>query len=171
MKLILSALNLSDTASENDVVKAIQKLTGEKNRLAEVEQQLTDKTKLIDEQATKIKELEKKVSDTEEQSKKDKAIALVDSAVSAGKITAKEKDHFLKLAEADYATVKEILDAKKPYKPVSEQLNDKTETAKQFEGKSWDDLDKSGKLESFKLADPEGFKAKFKERFGVEYKG
>ena len=39
-----------------------------------------------------------------------------------------------------------------------------------FEGKSWDELDRAGLLPSFKASDPEGFKALFKEEFGVDYK-
>lgn len=92
---------------------------------------------------------------------------LIENAINERKINATVKQVWLRLAEADFETTKLALadmpsiDSIHPKKPESKSA---------FEGKSWDELYKQGKIEEYKAVDFEGFKALYKSKFGVDYR-
>ena len=161
MKKTAGLLKLADKATDEELAAEVQKIQ-------------TSETTLKSENDTlklRVKELE----DKEKNGNKAEAVALVDAAVKDGRIDAAGKDSFLKLFESDHASAKVTLASIPQRKPVREQLKDgegknKTELEK-LEKLSWDELDKSGKLETLKSLDIDVFKEKFKERYGKEYKG
>lgn len=88
------------------------------------------------------------------------AEVLVDAAIGARKITAEQRDAYIRLSIVDYETVKGLLEKTKPYLPISDQIklgmgnaDDTTKTDSQ----RYDDLDKSNKLAVLKKQQPEEF--------------
>ncbi|QNK63954.1 hypothetical protein H7F33_05535 [Pedobacter sp. PAMC26386] len=94
---------------------------------------------------------------------------MVQGAVDARKITADEKPHYVSLAAANYDTVEKVLSTKTGTPTVQTQLALATASAGATV-KTWDDLDKSGKLVQLKADDPTLFTQLYKDKFGVEYK-
>ncbi|MDR3134146.1 MAG: HK97 family phage prohead protease [Prevotellaceae bacterium] len=108
----------------------------------------------------KIAELQTKVTGFE----KEKVTTLIDQAVSEKRIGADEKDTYTALAEKDYEGVKKILAKMQGVTPVAGKLNAKG-VASKYEGKTWDELDKSGMLASLKAEDPETYKQLYDMKF------
>lgn len=86
------------------------------------------------------------------------AAALVDSAIADKKILATQREAYLKLAEADYDTVKALFDGMTGYKPVAAQLAAAPATD---ERAAWT-------LEDWQRKDPAGL-AKLKAENGGKY--
>ena len=72
-----------------------------------------------------------------------------------------------------------IKEAKHKAKAALAKLNPRTSLSQmlesqkgkgEFAGKSWQELDRAGKLSAFKAADPEAFKNLYRETFGTDYK-
>lgn len=112
MKTVLLQLGLSATANE---AEALQKVTELTTKVSDLNTKLTGSN-------TTIQQLEQKITDLTDSVTKDKAKALVEGALSAGKITKPEEAHYLSLAELNYEAVKSLLDQKKGYNPISNQL-------------------------------------------------
>ena len=151
LKIVAGALNLTDKATEAEVVKAALDLKEANTRLtAEVEALRRDKKDLSD----KIDNSEKDV--------------LLGAAVSEKKITEKEKAAFIKLSVDD---IKTVLADRKPAVDLNNYVqpgNDKS--TENLVKMSWKELDRQGKLVELKGKDFEAFKTKFKEEFGKDYK-
>ena len=100
--------------------------------------------------------------------------ALLDAAESDGRITAKNRTHFENILKADFASGKAVLEGMKPGRDAMRDIHEGARregaASDDLTGKSWEDLDRSGKLAELKNSNPEVFKAKYKERFGVEPK-
>jgi hypothetical protein len=123
-------------------------------------------------EVTKVIELTQKLADAGKvQLTKDTDTALAD-AVEARKITADEVG-YLKSNVTDQAgldSLKLFLKAKSGVPTVKDALAaSKTENV-ELTGKSWDDLDRAGKLVKLKADDLNLFKQLYKARFGAEYK-
>lgn len=109
------------------------------------------------------------------QADKAKVDALIDGARKENKIFEGEVEQYKKLAVADFETTKSIIDNMKPNVSLEKQMEagSKTETNKLAASEllklSGADLYMQGKLEQLKELDPENFKLKYKEAFGVEY--
>lgn len=58
----------------------------------------------------------------------------------------------------------------KPKAKVSDYITDGEGVEAGWSGKSWDEIDKAGKLSELKAANAALFGEKFKEKFGVDYK-
>lgn len=105
---IAQVLKLQDGVSEADVLLAVQKSAADAIQLSDLNGQITtlaaDKTRLEGELKT--------FKDAETATVEAARIKLVDDAIAAKKITASEKDTYLKLAAADFDAVKTILDTK-----------------------------------------------------------
>jgi hypothetical protein len=106
-----------------------------------------------------------------------KVADLVEGAIREGKLAAGEKDHYVKLATADYDTVSALLTAKPVIKSIEQQLTtgaanpaQKDELAELVK-LSGTDLYMQGKLEALKAISEDHFKLKYKEAFGIEWKG
>jgi HK97 family phage prohead protease len=91
---------------------------------------------------------------------------LIENAINERKINATVKQVWLRVAEADFETTKLALadmpsiDSIHPMKPESKSA---------FEGKSWKDIEREGKLSELQAANFELFKELYKKEFGVEY--
>lgn len=103
---------------------------------------------------------------------------LLDAAIEEGKITAEQRSHYEALLVSAPDSARALLAStpgRKPGSAIPKVENylkggEREQVKGKFEGKSWDELDRAGLLASFKASDPEGFKALFKEEFGVDYK-
>lgn len=114
-----------------------------------------------------------KVLELENAQVKTTAEALVDGAVAANKIPAGERDKYVKLAMADYATTKELVDAMKPYNSIESRFatNPQGQTRVQELLKmSGKELYMTGQLEELRKLDFESFKMKYEEYWGSPYK-
>lgn len=165
---VSTGLKLSDSASEAEVYAALDKVLSNTHTELEVKKQ--EVLTLTAERDA----LNTKLTEAAAQATKERALLLVDGAISAKKILASEKDNYIKLAEGNYDAVKGILDAKKGYESVHTKLS--TDTADEDEGDvteladKYDKLHKAGKLEKLKLSSPEHYKQLFKAKFGREPK-
>lgn len=173
MELVIAELNnmegieLATGATEQQILSAMKK------GVSTLQSQLTAKTDEVETLTTKVGELETQLADKDKDVLKTKAENLVDTALAANKIVAAEKDSFVQLAMASedgYNSVKTILDGKKPYKPVSQQLNaDELDDDTKLVA-AWDEHHRKGTLEKVKLKSPEHFKAMHVAKFGKEPK-
>jgi Mu-like prophage I protein len=147
---LLTALNLSDNSSENDVNTAIQNLVDKANKVDGLTKDLADKT-------TELETL-KKSSTTKE------VADLVDKGIADKKLT---KDLADKLT-VDYAEnptgLKSLIDSMAAQVSVVDALADKTVTA-EFEGKTWDDLYESEKLETVRTKYPDLYEKLKNEKY------
>jgi hypothetical protein len=107
----------------------------------------------------------------------DKAIGdLVDGAITAKKLAAGDREKYVKLATADFDTVKELIEGMKAYESIESKLTGAGKTpAEQHElaelvKLSGDQLYMQGKLARLKELDLEMFKGKYKEALGTEFK-
>lgn len=131
--------------------------------------------KNLENKATKVDALEaanktlKAQLDAKEQGE---VTALLDKAVSDGRITKEQRPQFEKLMASDRATTEAVLNGMKPanHKRATDFIN-QGEGAGDLASKSWDELDKAGRLSELKNKDAKLFADKFKEKFGVEYQG
>jgi Mu-like prophage I protein len=146
----LTALNLSDNSSENDVNTAIQNLVDKANKVDGLTKDLADKT-------TELETL-KKSSTTKE------VADLVDKGIADKKLT---KDLADKLT-VDYAEnptgLKSLIDSMAAQVSVVDALADKTVTA-EFEGRTWDDLYESDKLETVRTKYPDLYEKLKNEKY------
>lgn len=95
--------------------------------------------------------------------------AILDKAVSEGRIGKEQVPAFQALMESDRKHTEALIASLKPQqRRVSEYIQG-TQTGS-LADKSWDELDKAGMLSALKEADSALFAAKYKERFGIDYK-
>lgn len=153
-------LKLSDNASAADQERAVSELIAERDRLQEANKTLSDA-------------IDKHNQDRKEQLKTE-AVALIDAAVADGRINASSKESYIKLFDADHDSAKAALGAIPKRVSVSAQIDSGRSgggvNLADLETKSWDELDKAGKLVILRDQSPEVYATKFKERFGVELK-
>lgn len=142
---------------ENKVAEIVQLAARQKNQIESLAREKIDLTEQL--------EQEKKVN-------LDARIdRLVTDAVTERRITAEEKESYVKLAAADFGSVEKLLKAKPSQPSLQVKLAQSAgETIGTIAGKTWRDLDKEGKLVQLKKEDYNTFCALFKAEFGVEYK-
>jgi hypothetical protein len=134
-----------------------------------------DKDKLIAKLKLKLQEMEEKLRLAEEEKETERVENLVSKAISMRKITASQKQHFIKLAKGDFKTTEELI-ASLPSSPtVKENLenqpaNTESERIEKLAEKSWDELFHSGELQFVKLNAPDIYKSKYLTKFGKEPK-
>lgn len=150
-------LNLADTASEAEQQAAVRNLQADNERLKGENKTLAD---AID-----------KVNQEKKQAQKAEAVALVDAAVKDGRISAAGKTTFIALFDKDFESAKLTLSAIAPRQSVHRQMNTgaaaKVELADYFKSKTWDELDRAGKLLELKDNYPDLYAEKFQERYGT----
>ena len=93
---------------------------------------------------------------------------LINQALAAGKITAQQKQVYSDLYDANPQLCCDTLAALPARRNIADQLH--TTPPATVEG-DWDTLDKQGKLATLKAQDPDKFRALFKAKFGVDYRG
>lgn len=99
--------------------------------------------------------------------KKKETEAVVDKAIADGKISKEQKTVFMSLMASDREHTEELLKSMPAIRMrAADVFQDK---GGDFTGKSWDELDKAGKLGELKAQDMAAFKNLYKEKFGVDY--
>ena len=165
MKLIqltastMALLKLSDGATETDAHTAIAELvTLSQTQGTEI------KTLKEEKEAIKLK-----LEAAENASNDAKIVALVDKAIEDRKITADQKEGMIKLANADFDAAKAHLDSIPSTPTASSQMKTDAPAGDDLMKLTYDELDKSGKLIELKEKNLDGFKEKYKARWGKEY--
>lgn len=126
----------------------------------QVSQLTNEKTTLTQERDNAVAEV-KKVRDAEIET-------LLSAAVKDGRIGEGEKATWKEMLSVTPESAKVALSKLHPRTSLNQML-ESNKGKGEFAGKSWQELDRSGKLAAFKAADPEGFKALYRETFGTEY--
>lgn len=153
-----------DEASEQVILAAIDKMVSENQTLK------TDKSTLEKSVSDKEAEIVRLKDDAETA----KITSLVDQAVQDRKITADQKDHYVKLAKADFASVETILKSMPSVPSVEKKLAEGMDESEKTELErlvklSYDELSAQDKLVKLKELDLASFKLKYKEKFNKEY--
>ena len=159
-KTVKGILNLQDSATDAEVVAAVEALQAAKEALAE-------------ENATLKAEAEQKEQERRN-AQKAEAATLVDAAIKDGRIEAGGRKAYLELFDKDFDNARSVLESIPQRVSVASRIETGKDTAgaelSDFAGKTWDDLDREGRLIELRDKNPELFREKFKARFGVEYK-
>ena len=99
--------------------------------------------------------------------------AFLNQAVADGRITKEQLPAMTKLMQGDRETTENLINSMKP-RPAglraAEFISQDGSRQGGFEGKSWDELDRENRLADLKAQNKEHFCAKYKEKFGVDYK-
>ena len=130
--------------------------------------ELENKAAKADALAQAVEGYKKKLQDVE-----DKEIAaVVDKAVAERRITAEQKDSFMALMKTDRENTEKLLASMKaqPSRRIADVYRENGGTPTALADMSWDELDKAGKLSELRNADLTAFKAKYQEKFGLDYK-
>lgn len=157
-KTLIGALKLQDSATEAEVVGAVQALIENNDRLTQ-------------ENAT-LKAAQAAQEKTRQEAQQAEAVSLVDAAVKDGRIDASGRDAYLALFDKDFESAKTVLAAIPQRRSVTRRINDtegrSTAELADLASKSWDELDRAGRLVELKDKAPELFREKFKSRYGVD---
>lgn len=148
-------------------IPSFANLADENAVLAHV-RELENKAAKADALAQAVEGYKKKLQDVE-----DKEIAaVVDKAVAERRITAEQKDSFMALMKTDRENTEKLLDSMKaqPSRRMVDVYREDGGTPTALADMSWDELDKAGKLSELRNADLTAFKAKYQEKFGLDYK-
>lgn len=130
--------------------------------------ELENKAAKADALAQAVEGYKKKLQDVE-----DKEIAaVVDKAVAERRITAEQKDSFMALMKTDRENTEKLLASMKaqPSRRFVDVYRENGGAPTALADMSWDELDKAGKLSELRNADLTAFKAKYLEKFGLDYK-
>lgn len=129
---------------------------------------LENKAAKADALAQAVEGYKKKLQDVEDK----EIVAIIDKAIAERRITAEQKESFMALMKTDRENTEKLLASMKarPFRRIVDELRDETGSPANLAGKSWDELDKAGKLSELRNADFDTFKAKYKEKFGLDYK-
>ena len=137
----------------------------EKKQMNEMQQQVQQLT-----EANQTLTQERDQARTELQNVRSAEIdALLTAAVNDGRISEAERPQWKELMNVAPESAKAALGKLNPRTSLSQMLESQKGKG-EFAGKSWDELDRAGKLSAFKAADPEAFKSLYRETFGVDYK-
>lgn len=130
--------------------------------------ELENKAAKADALAQAVEGYKKKLQDVE-----DKEIAaVVDKAVAERRITAEQKDSFMALMKTDRENTQKLLASMKaqPSRRIVDVYRENGGAPTALADMSWDELDKAGRLSELRNADLTAFKAKYLEKFGLDYK-
>ena len=128
----------------------------------------------LENKAVKVEALEKTVDTYKQklQEMEDKEVTtFIDKAIAERRITDAQKESFTALMKSDRENTEKLINSMKPRpeRRITDVYNGGASPASLSE-KTWDELDKAGQLSNLRNADLNAFKAKYKEKFGVDYK-
>ena len=151
-------LKLQDSATEADIVGAVKTLIANNDRLSE-------ENRVLKEEKAEQDRIRMEAQRAE-------GVALVDAAVKDGRIDAAGRNAYLALFDKDFESAKAVLAAIPYRKSVVSQI-DAAKGQQQTElsdlaSKTWDELDRAGRLVELKDKAPELYREKFKARFGTD---
>lgn len=151
-------LKLQDSAQDAEVIGAVKQLIENHDRLARENQELKE--------AAARAETERK------EARHAEAVRLVDAAIADGRIHAAGKEAYLKLFDADFENARAMLDAIPRRQSVTGRIREgerlQATELSDLTDKSWNELDKAGRLVELKDKAPELYREKFKAEFGTE---
>ena len=144
----------SDKADESAIVAHIKNLTNSATRVDALE-------KANNEYKSRLEVLEGK-----------EIAAILDKAVLEGKITKEQLPVFTNMMKSDRENTEALLATMKakPALRATSFINPDGSSNDSFSNKSWDELDKAGQLANLKDSDFTLFCAKYREKFGVDYR-
>lgn len=134
---------------------------------ATTEEQLMHEIVNLENSAAKVAALESKVAELSAklaETRKAGFTALLNQAVSEGKITQAQVPTFLSLLESDETNTKELLASMTPKGKVKTFIQTGS-TGADLLSMSWDEIDKAGRLAELKNQYPDAYKQKFEETF------
>lgn len=153
---IFKMLDLTENSTDEQLHDAVKTLMDKMKELADENKRLKDEAEA------------RALADAE--ARKNEAVRLVDEAVKDGRLNAEGKENFLKFFAADFesaqkalsnipkrASVKSILDA---------QAQEGNKELADMANKTWDELDKAGKLVILKGKYIDLYNEKFEQKFG-----
>lgn len=146
MKIIALKLGLPEAATQDEILSAITKLQDGSRQTVELQQKL------------------QKIEQAKKDGQKAEAVTLIEAALRDGRIDAKAKESWKTLFETDFDNTKKTLQSLSGRTPLRSQI-EKPAGGGKYAGKSWDELDKSGKLAQLKADDPELYQELFDEKF------
>ena len=125
--------------------------------------------------ATKVEALENAVNTYKEKLavlEQKEITSFIDKAIAEGKITNEQKESFTNLMKSDRKNTEALINSMKanPFVKASSVFSPENKGAENIANKSWDELDQAGELATLRAASLETFKAKYKEKFGIDYK-
>ena len=137
----------------------------ENQELAQLRQELADER-----QKNQTLTQERDTLRTAAQQARDNEISgLLSAAVADGRITEAARPQWDKLLHADLDNGKAALAALAPRASLSQTLKENGGKS-EFAGKSWNELDRAGRLAAYKEQDPEGFRTLYKQTFGADWR-
>lgn len=124
----------------------------------------------LENEAAKVPALQNRIAHLENEQKENRKAtheAIVNQAVSEGRIRAEQKDTFMNLLESDQANAKALLESmpKKQARVVDFIGGGASGNGKDLEAMSWDEIDRAGRLAELKNKHPELYQKKFNETF------
>lgn len=151
-------LKLQDSAQDAEVIGAVKQLIENHDRLIRENQELKEAAARAETERKEARHVE--------------AVRLVDAAIADGRIHAAGKEAYLKLFDADFENARATLDAIPRRQSVTGRIREgerqlATELS-DLAGKSWNELDKAGRLVELKDKAPELYREKFKAEFGTD---
>jgi hypothetical protein len=165
-KLLATKLGLPENASDADISAKLTAVMGEAAKITD-----------INAEVVKLKgdkqELETKLSGLENEAKEAKVNNLVDGAIAAKKLTAADRDKYVKLAKADYETTKELIESMKGFDGLQNTLSGSSSDTNNVELQelvklTGRELYMQGKFERLQQLSAAHYKVKYKEYFGSE---
>lgn len=163
-KMLSLGFKKIDKPLQSGSVNKISKNMAEKE-IKELQEERDNLQKQLEEQSRELQQLRETAAANHQANIE----ALLSAAVEDGRIAASAKDKWKKLMDADFEGARDVLADLQKRVSLSEMMKP-GQKGGSYTGKTWDELDKEGKLMEYKDADFEGFKNMYKNKFGVEYK-
>lgn len=155
MSVLTELLKLRDSASEPEMAAAVQEIIRNHDRVKAENETLKS---AID-----------SLNNEKAQARKAEAVALVDAAIKDGRLDAKGREGTLALFDKDFEDAKAMLASIPVRESVAARINTQVNTnLGDLKDKTWDEIDRAGRLLELKDNAPDLYKEKFKARFGVE---
>ena len=165
-KLLQASGNKSNQAAADEKIQGLQLQLSSTKDLTEKEQR--EKSSLQQEKESLMVQLSKKEADYDYL-----LLRLREQKQETEQLQEKFTKEFGDQLNADYAEnpegLEKLINAMKPYVPVTDRLKDDENGDKRFTGKTWSELDKAGLLPELKATDLELFKTMYKEEFNRDY--
>lgn len=154
---MLTAMNLSDNATESDAIKAFNDLVDTAKKVPGLEKDLADKTADLTKKEKELKDLQDSTASKELQD-------LLDKGIADKKLTVEVSKQLLVAYAGNPKGLKDLVDAMPAQTPITDELGAAKDLG-DFTGKSWDDLYQSNKLETVRTQFPDLYEKLKKEKF------
>ncbi len=175
------------SATPDDIYKFTNRLTSQPNKQNEMafldevrknpsftnassEADVLGRIARLENDAAKVPALQQRISELENEQKENRRTAheaLLNQAVSEGRIKAEQKETFMNLLSSDEANTKTLLESlpKRQAKIVDFIGGGAPGNGNDLASMSWDEIDRSGRLAELKNSYPELYRKKFDETF------